>query len=192
MKVLILHGSPQLHGNTAELCKPFMEELRENDAEIRYVTLADKKIGGCLGCYHCQNVEGKYGCVQRDDMDQVVDGIIWADVIILACPIYSFYCPTTMKSVMDRHYGLNKYYGSARGSLWAGKGVGLLLTHGYDVTMGTEAFVTGVRHLCTHSHLRYLGMYSVRHDEDISSFQTEEAKSGARAFARQILQGESQ
>jgi len=27
MKALILMGSPRLHGNTAELCKPFMEEL---------------------------------------------------------------------------------------------------------------------------------------------------------------------
>ena len=27
MKVLVLMGSPRLHGNTAELCKPFMEEL---------------------------------------------------------------------------------------------------------------------------------------------------------------------
>ena len=41
MNVLILMGSPRLHGNTAELCKPFMEELKENGAEVRYVTLAD-------------------------------------------------------------------------------------------------------------------------------------------------------
>ena len=34
MKVLILMGSPRLHGNTAELCKYFMEELPEQKAEI--------------------------------------------------------------------------------------------------------------------------------------------------------------
>lgn len=27
MNVLILMGSPRLSGNTAELCKPFMEEM---------------------------------------------------------------------------------------------------------------------------------------------------------------------
>ena len=27
MRVLILMGSPRLHGNTAELCRPFIEEL---------------------------------------------------------------------------------------------------------------------------------------------------------------------
>ena len=37
-------GSPRLNGNTAELCKPFMEELKENGANVCYVTLADKKV----------------------------------------------------------------------------------------------------------------------------------------------------
>ena len=39
MKVLILMGSPRLHGNTAELCKPFVDELKKKNAEIRYIEL---------------------------------------------------------------------------------------------------------------------------------------------------------
>lgn len=35
MKVLVLMGSPRLHGNTAELCKPFMEELTKQGAEVK-------------------------------------------------------------------------------------------------------------------------------------------------------------
>ena len=62
MNVLILMGSPRLHGNTAELCKPFMEELQANGAQVRYVTLADKDIKPCKGCYACQEVKGAYGC----------------------------------------------------------------------------------------------------------------------------------
>ena len=62
MKVLVLMGSPRLQGNTAELCKPFMEELKDNGADVRYVTLADKNIAPCKGCYACQEVSGEYGC----------------------------------------------------------------------------------------------------------------------------------
>ena len=58
MNILILMGSPKLHGNTAELCKPFREELEKNRAQVRYVTLADKNIHPCLGCYTCQDVSG--------------------------------------------------------------------------------------------------------------------------------------
>ena len=116
MNVLILMGSPRLRGNTAELAKPFMEELKANGADVRYMTLADKNIGPGKGCYACQYVDGEYGCVQRDDMYDVVEGIRWADIIVLATPIYAWYCPGPMKNVLDRHYGLNKFYGSAHGS----------------------------------------------------------------------------
>ena len=66
MNVLILMGSPRLLGNTAELCKPFMEELKENGAEVRYVTLADKDIRPCKGCYACQEVGAPPGAESSD------------------------------------------------------------------------------------------------------------------------------
>lgn len=187
MNVLILMGSPRLSGNTAELCKPFLEELKANGAQVRYVTLADKRIAPCRGCYACQNVEGAYGCVQQDDMDGIVQDICWADLIVLATPIYSWYCPTAMKSVLDRHYGLNKFYGSATGSLWAGKKVAILATHGYEGAYATDPFEMGVQRLCKHSNLIYVGLYSVQDEDNLASFQTEAAVNGAREFARKVL-----
>ena len=71
MNVLVLMGSPRLHGNTAELCKPFVQELRDCGAEVRYVTLADKDIQPCMGCYACQDVSGEYGCAIKDDMEKI-------------------------------------------------------------------------------------------------------------------------
>ena len=192
MNILILMGSPRLHGNTAELCKPFIRELEKAHAQVRYVTLADKTIHPCLGCYACQDVSGEYGCVQHDDMYAIVEDILWADCIVLATPIYSWYCTSQMKAVLDRHYGLNKYYRSVTGSLWAGKKIALLVTHGYDRDYGAGPFETGIQRLCAHSKLTYLGMYSVRDEDDLASFQTEDAISGARAFARQLLKREAQ
>ena len=190
MKVLILMGSPRIHGNTAELCKPFIQELEDRSVEVKYITLATKKIMSCKGCYACQNIPGEYGCMQKDDMYEVVNAIVWADCIILATPIYAWYCTAEMKAVLDRHYGLNKYYGSCSGSLWAGKKVGIIATHGYDNAYATEPFETGIKRLCKHSDLRYIGMYSVRDTDDLASFQTEEAKDGARAFAKVVSEVE--
>lgn len=187
MKLCIIMGSPRLHGNTAELCKPFIDELKKNGAEVKYITLADKNINSCKACYACQDIEGEYGCVQKDDMYAIVDEIIKSDCIVLASPIYSWYCPAEMKALLDRHYGLNKYYGSATGSLWEGKSVALLLTHGYDRDYATEPFVTGIKRLCTHSNLSYIGMYSVQDEDNLASFQTEEAVNDAREFARSLI-----
>ena len=187
MNILILMGSPRLGGNTAELCKPLMGELERLGAGVCYMTLADKKIQPCRGCYACQNVAGEYGCVQKDDMEAVVERIRWADCLVLATPIYSWYCTAPMKAVLDRHYGLNKFYGSAEGSLWAGKSVAILATHGYDRAYATEPFETGVRRLCDHSGLSYLGLYSVRDEDNLASFRTAEAQEGARLFARRLM-----
>lgn len=187
MRFCILMGSPRLTGNTAEILKPFISELEENSAIIDYIPLADKNISPCRGCYVCQNVFNEYGCVQHDDMYDVVSKLIQADYIIFATPIYSWYCTAKMKAVLDRHYGLNKFYGEATGSLWENKKVALITTHGYEKQYATEPFEMGIKRLCQHSGLCYKGMYSVRDEDDLASFQTEEAINGAKAFARELI-----
>lgn len=187
MRVCILMGSPRSKGNTAELCKPFIEELERNSAETVYIPLYDKKIGPCRGCYSCQQASDKYGCVQEDDMNDIVNEIIRSDTVVFATPIYTWYCPPEMKALLDRHFGMNKFYGKGTGSLWEGKKVAILATHGYDASYGAEPFETGIKRLCEHSKLKYIGMYSVRDEDDRASFQTEEAVNGAKEFAVKIL-----
>ena len=58
----------------------------------------------------------------------------------------------------------------------------------YEGDYATGPFETGVQRLCTHSNLKYIGMYSVRDEDNIASFQTEEAIEGARAFARKVIE----
>ena len=187
MKFCILMGSPRLNGNTAELCKPFIAELETGGNTVDYITLSDKDILPCKGCYSCQYTDGEYGCVQRDDTEQIMRKIIDCDCVVFATPIYTWYCTAPMKALMDRHYGLNKYYGKAKGSLWAGKKVAIIATHGYDAEYGATPFETGIKRLCEHSHLEYAGMYSVRDEDDLASFQAAEAIAGVREFALQLL-----
>lgn len=187
----VLMASPRLKGNTVELLKPFLSELEDNKAHVIYIPLSEKNIFPCKGCYACQNVNNKYGCIQQDDVLEIMDNIIACDCVVLATPIYSWYCTAPMKALLDRHYGLNKFYGSAKGSLWAGKKVAIIATHGYDAEYGAGPFETGIKRLCKHSELKYMGMYSVRDVDNLASFQTEAAINGARVFARRLLSRES-
>lgn len=52
---------------------------------------------------------------------EIFDKLCDCDVIVLATPIYSWFCTPPMKSLLDRLvYGMNKYYGDEKGpSLWA-------------------------------------------------------------------------
>jgi len=111
MRVCIFMGSPRLNGNTAELCKPFINELIVSGVEVSYITLYGKNILPCKACYACQQVSGEYGCIQRDDMQATMDEIRKSDVIVLATPIYTWFCPPEMKVMLDRYYGMNKFYG---------------------------------------------------------------------------------
>ena len=183
----ILIGSPRSSGNTVELLKPFISELESNGCIVDYVPLADKNILPCKGCYTCQHIPEKYGCVQQDDVESIMENIIGSDCIVFASPIYTWYCTAPMKALLDRHYGLNKFYGKVKGSLWAGKKVAIIATHGYDADYGANPFETGIKRLCEHSHLEYAGMYSVRDEDDLASFQTVEAVAGAKKFALQLL-----
>ncbi|MCL2153822.1 MAG: flavodoxin family protein [Oscillospiraceae bacterium] len=188
MQVCILMGSPRLNGNTAELCKPFVDELRLHKADVDYITLHGKNIAPCLGCYHCQNVADEYGCVQRDDMQLIVNSILKADVLVFTTPIYIWQATPPLKAVMDRMYGLNKFYGSTpRSVLNEHQAYALIATCGYDLDYGAGLLDETLCRWCKHSDLPYLGMYAVRDEDNLASFQTEAAIAGAREFAKKIL-----
>ncbi len=187
MKICILMGSPRQNGNTAALCVPFREELERLGAACTYLPVAERRILPCRGCYACQNVSGVYGCPQQDDMAEIVEAVCASDCVVLATPIYIWYCPSQLKAVLDRFYGMNKYYGKGEGSLWVGKPLALVVTQGYDTEYGAGPFELGMRHFCEHAGLRYFGMFSCRDIDGITDFQTEEAVSGAKQFARQMV-----
>ena len=187
MRICILNGSPRLHGNTTELLKPFVEELQKSDAQVDQYTLVQMNVASCKGCYHCQDVSGEYGCYQKDDMHQIAKSIMESDLIVLATPIYIWYCTPELKCVLDRFYGLAKYYRSATGNFVEGKRVAILATHGYDAAYAADPFVIGIQRMCEHYRMRYDGMYSVRDVDDLKSFQTKQAISGAKDFAQYLL-----
>lgn len=187
MQICILNGSPRLHGNTAELLKPFVEELKLSDAKLDNFTIVRMNVASCKGCYHCQDVQDAYGCYQQDDMHEIAKSIMESDMIVLATPIYIWFCTPELKCVLDRFYGLAKYYRSAKGNFVEGKRVAILATHGYDAAYAADPFVIGIQRMCEHYHMRYDGMYSVRDVDDLKSFQTKQAISGAKEFARYLL-----
>jgi multimeric flavodoxin WrbA len=123
--------------------------------------------------------------VIKDDAHAIFDAVLESDLILLATPIYSFYCTPPMKALLDRFvYGMNKYYGETKGqSLWAGKKVGILATCGYPPEKGADLFEEGMKRYCKHSQLNYVGMLCERHLGYDTEFMNEEKVENARRFA---------
>ena len=165
MKVCILMGSPRKQGNTNALLGPFRQELEGLGAETETVWLHALEIRPCTACRACQRDWTAFGCAQRDDVPMIFDKVLACDLIVLATPIYSWYCTPPMKALLDRLvYGMDKYYGAEKGpALWAGKALALLLTCGYRPERGCDLFEEGMRRYCKHAQLRFLGSHAERH-----------------------------
>ena len=99
-KVLILSGSPRKGGNSDTLCDRFMQGAVEAGHEVEKIRVAEKKIGFCSGCYYCQKSGGV--CAKKDDMPEILQKMIDADVIVLASPVYFYSIDAQLKALIDR------------------------------------------------------------------------------------------
>lgn len=101
-KVVLLSGSPRAAGNSSMLCDEFIRGAKEAGHEAEKILLPRKKIAGCLGCNACYRNDG--ACVQKDDMEEIKNKMLEADVIVLASPIYFYSMTAQLKAVIDRTY----------------------------------------------------------------------------------------
>lgn len=97
--VLILSGSPRRGGNSDLLCDEFERGAGDAGNTVEKIFVRDKKIGFCNACYGCRKT-GK--CVIKDDMAQVLERMHWADVIVMASPVYFYSIDAQMKALIDR------------------------------------------------------------------------------------------
>ena len=165
-KACILLASPRKQGNTAALTAPFAAELEKLGWSCRTVWLYDLEVRPCRACRVCQQDWTVFGCPQNDDMQEIFDSVLACDLLVLATPIYSWYCTPPMKAVLDRLvYGMNKYYGREKGpSLWE----------------------PGMQRYCKPSRLRPLGMLAQRHRGYDTVFMDPEKARLAAEFARKV------
>lgn len=98
-KVLIISGSPRKGGNSDTLCDQFMAGAKETGNDVEKIFLKDKKINYCTGCYACKR-DGN--CVQKDDMAEILDKMMAAEIILMATPVYFYTMNGQMKTLIDR------------------------------------------------------------------------------------------
>ena len=185
MDALVLMGSPRKNGNTAALLAPFCAELERHGWGHETVWLYEKAIAPCTACRACQKDWSGFGCAVRDDAYALFDKVLACDLLVLATPIYSWYCTPPMKALLDRFvYGMNKYYGAEKGpALWAGKRVASIATCGYPPEKGADLWEEGLKRYCKHSRLVWAGMLAERHLGYDIPFMDEEKARRAAAFA---------
>lgn len=97
--VLIISSSPRIKGNSDMLCDEFIKGAAENQNHIERINLRDRHIEPCLACDACRKT---HRCVQKDDMNEILNQMLLADIIVLASPVYFYSINAVMKLFIDR------------------------------------------------------------------------------------------
>ncbi len=104
MNILVINGSPKGEkSNSYQLTNAFLRGIKESDSEaaIRRRTVCQMDIRPCLGCFSCWNrTPGK--CCMEDDMAQVIQDLLWADITVWSFPLYYYTVPGELKNLIDR------------------------------------------------------------------------------------------
>ena len=107
MNILVLNGSPKgERSNTLKLAKAFLAGFTQTQsADTEIVDIYKLNIRECLGCFACwSKTPGK--CAITDDMTDVLQKILRADVVVWSFPLYYFSLPSRLKMVIDRQLPL--------------------------------------------------------------------------------------
>ena len=103
-KVIVLSTSLRTNSNSELLAKSFVEGAKEAGNEVEYTSLKNKDICFCIGCLACQTIGH---CVIKDDVADIMNSVLEADVVVWATPIYYYEMSGQMKTLIDR---LNPMY----------------------------------------------------------------------------------
>ena len=100
-KVLIITSSLREQSNSTLLAEAFKEGAEEKGNEVEIISLRENRIAPCVGCGSCQ-VHGE--CFMKDKLNDILDKVIDADVLVFASPTYYYSVNGTLKNFIDRTY----------------------------------------------------------------------------------------
>lgn len=98
-QVLVLSASPRKGGNSDTLCDEFVRGALDAGNRAEKIFLRSRTINYCTGCGVCNTA---HKCVQKDDMADILEKMIKADVIVMATPVYFYTMDAQMKTLIDR------------------------------------------------------------------------------------------
>lgn len=99
MKVLLVNGSPHIHGCTYTALNEVAKTLNEEGIETEIFWVGNRALNGCIACYTCAR-EGK--CVFNDVVNEFALKAESADGFIFGSPVHYAGATGAITSFMDR------------------------------------------------------------------------------------------
>lgn len=97
--VVIISSTPRVGGNSEVLAREFMRGAEDSGNKVEFINLRDYNLNYCKGCYACHKT-GK--CFQNDEMNNLYEKLLKANVIVFATPVYFYSMSGQLKVFIDR------------------------------------------------------------------------------------------
>ena len=98
--ILVISASPRKGGNSDVLCDEFIKGAQQAGHKTEKIFLRNFKVNYCTGCGVCNST---HKCVQKDDMAEIMDKMVNADVIVFATPVYFYTMDAQLKTTVPRY-----------------------------------------------------------------------------------------
>ena len=99
MKVLLLNGSPHVHGCTAAALDEMKKAFEAEGVETELIQVGSKDIRGCIACGKCEEL-GR--CVFQDLVNEMAPKFEAADGLVVGSPVYYGSPNGTLLAFLDR------------------------------------------------------------------------------------------
>lgn len=151
-RILVLEGSPR-EGNTS-LVTDWVLAGMGRVFRVERVRVCELNIAECRECFDCSDTKDGPGCAQDDDMVELYDKLVDADLVIWTSPVFCWGITGQLKKTLDRCFALLTGEDLLKGSRWA-----LVLTAGGDHFDGPDLIVQMFSRLAKYAGINYLGQH---------------------------------
>jgi multimeric flavodoxin WrbA len=102
MRAVLFNGSPRAGGNTRWLLDYLGGKLAALGGEVDIVQVGGQTIRGCMACMKCKEHKDGHCAVKTDILNQCLDKMVAADVIVIGSPVYYSSMTAETKALIDR------------------------------------------------------------------------------------------
>ena len=165
IKVLAINSSPHKDkGNTAMILSPFMDGMKKAGADMELYYINDLNINPCMGDHACQ-FKSPGQCVQKDDMNWLLQKFKQADIWVWATPLYGSGMTGTLKILLDRMLPIAQASMEIRDgrlrhppqNMGKNKKVVLVSTCGFPEIENFDPIIAHIKEKCANSSLEFSG-----------------------------------